>query len=70
MQTAYYWVILAADVICNSITGEKTFRQAEEELMEDEFQKLEQLLALKNIHYERRSPESIYRLMRSTCAGK
>ena len=59
MQTAYYWVILAAYATGNSVTRDRTFRQAEEKLMEDEFQKLEHLLKLKNIYYERRSPENV-----------
>ena len=58
MQAAYYWVIVAADGIGNSVTKEKTFRQAEIELTEEEFEKLEQLLEVKGIRYERKITEN------------
>ena len=48
IQTAYYWIIIAADGIGNSVAKEKFLQKAKEELIDEEYEKLQQLLALQN----------------------
>ena len=47
-QAAYYWIIIAADGIGNSIAKEKFLQKAQEELIDEEYEKLQQLLSLQN----------------------
>jgi len=48
IQTAYYWIIIAADGIGNSVAKEKFLQKAKEELIDEEYEKLQQLLVLQN----------------------
>ena len=48
IQSAYYWIIVAADGMGNSVTKDKFLQKAEQELIEEEYEKLQQLLAVHN----------------------
>lgn len=48
IQSAYYWIIIAADGMGNSVTKDKFLQKAEQELIEEEYEKLQQLLAVHN----------------------
>ncbi|MBR3000092.1 MAG: hypothetical protein IKF39_03765 [Oscillospiraceae bacterium] len=48
IQFAYYWIIIAADGMGNSVTKDKFLQKAEQELIEEEYEKLQQLLAVHN----------------------
>jgi len=46
IQEAYYWLVVAADMIGNSVAKEKALVKAKENLIEEEYAKLQQLLEL------------------------
>lgn len=41
IQTAYYWIIIVADGIGNSVVKEKFLQKAKEELIDEEYEKLQ-----------------------------
>ena len=46
IQAAYYWVIIAADNMGNSVAREQFLKKAQEELIEEEYERLTELLTL------------------------
>lgn len=48
IQSAYYWIIVAADGMGNSVTKDKFMKKAADELIEEEYEKLQQLLSVHN----------------------
>lgn len=46
IQEAYYWLVVAADMIGNSVAKEKALEKAKDNLIEEEYAKLLQLLEL------------------------
>ena len=48
IQAAYYWVIIAADNMGNSVAREQFLKKAQEELIEEEYERLTELLTLQN----------------------
>lgn len=46
IQAAYYWVMIAADNMGNSVAKEQFLKKAQEELIEEEYERLTELLTL------------------------
>lgn len=46
IQAAYYWIIIAADNMGNSVARDQFMKKASEELIEEEYTRLQELLEL------------------------